>query len=153
MRVKRGQLWSLADVRRGRVTVRVKSVRGPKVKAIVVRTGVELVLRRQTIERGQRGARLLTESGEPVTTRKVSLPRSTKEEARAASEVRKDKAPRGVQPFDPVSEKMRRLYEEEGIGYKAIAERMGCSRSTVQDRVSRARLARQDQRHLHAVGA
>jgi DNA-directed RNA polymerase specialized sigma24 family protein len=150
MRVKRGQTWSLADNRRGRITVKVKSVRGPVVRAIVVRTGVELELRRKTIERGQRSARLLSEAGRPVTTAKVAMPPVTKAEARTASDLRKDKAPRGVQAFDERSEKMRRLFEEDHITIKAIAERMGCSRSTVQDRISRARLARQDARHMQA---
>jgi hypothetical protein len=150
MRVKRGQLWSIADNRRGRVTIRVKSVRGPNVRAIVVRTGVELLLRRKTIEMGQRSARLLTEAGAFVLPVKVAMPAVTKVEERSAKDLVKTKSPRGVQPFNESSEKMRRLHEEEHLTIKAIAERMGCSRSTAQHRISQARLARLDARQLQA---
>lgn len=151
MRVKRGQVWSIADNRRGRVTVKVKSVRGPSVRAIVARTGVEVVLRRKVLEHGQRAARLLTDTGKPKKPVVLSLPPLSKAERRTASDLRKQKPPRGMQAFDERSEKMRRLMDEEHLTSTVIAQRMGCSPSTVKDRVSRARLARRDARHLEAA--
>jgi hypothetical protein len=108
--------------------IRIQMVRGPVVKAVTARTGVTLILRRATIERGLRGARLLSPLPSPEKPRKV-----------------KPKPARKSPPSPPneTSDKVLRLYEKDALTLALIAERLGMSQSMAQTHLTRARYARQ----------
>lgn len=143
-KVKRGQVWSLLRSSGGRMDVRVLSVKGPRVAAVVLRTGVKVSLSKSTMERGLRGARLLSKRVLPK--KKEKAPRTLPPIAAEAT------PPKHIRAPNPADERVLALYEEK-MTLTEIGRRLGVSKSTVQTRLNRARWAREDAAFMASMGA
>ena len=143
-KVKRGQVWSLLRSSGARMDVRVSSVKGPRVSAVVLRTGKKVSLSCRTMERGLRGARLLSKRA--PAKKKEHAPRTPPPIAAVAT------PPKHLATVNPKDERVLALYEEK-MTLTEIGRRLGVSKSTVQTRLNRARWAREDARFVASLGA
>jgi len=154
MKVRVGQAWMLLVTRHDRVASKVRIVRILSGQAHYVgirNRALSGSVRVRTLERGRRGARLVSAPDKRSTQALVGSIRMGAMEQRSASEVRKIQAPRGLMRC---SEEDRTAAEmaERGVTHAEIAKALGCSPNTVRTKLLRFRQSEYDARQLKALG-